>query len=247
MEYHPDQTNRVQFWTFKGDNPTATAGNYFPNPALDVEGNKPMPEICMGCHQGSYGGAGSLVNGAVFLPFDVDSFLGDDGNPLQNTLGSGAPRPAQGDFRQFNQFALQASNIGSGVSAAYQRLTDIWYKDAAHPNGVNDPAASYHFNQGAAALNANTPGIFGSHAPLYDDVVRPVCRTCHVARDPTFDTWDELSQLTSSSSFIQSYVCGPGNASPHHYMPHAQVPYKRFWQQNLETTMGSELSLTCSP
>ena len=247
MEYHPDQTDKVQFWAFKGDTPPATAGNYFPNPALDVEGNKPMPDICVGCHQGSYGGPGTLVNGAFFLPFDVDSFLGDDGNALQNTLGSGAPRPAQADFRQLNQFALQSSDNGSGVSAAYQRLMDIWYKDAGHPTGVNDPAATYHFNQGAAALNTNTPGIFPAHTTLYDQVVRPTCRTCHVARDPTFDTWDELTQLTNSSTFIQSYACGPGNASPHHFMPHAQVPYKRFWQQNLETTLASELSISCPP
>ncbi len=247
MEFHPDQTDKVQFWAFKGDNPAITAGNYFPNPALDVEGNKPMPQICMGCHQGSYGGAGSLVNGAVFLPFDVDSFLGDDGNALQSTLGLGAPRPAQADFRQLNQFALQSSDTGSGVSAAYQRLMDIWYKDGTHPTGVNDPAATYHFNQGAAALNTNTPGIFPAHTTLYDQVVRPVCRTCHVARDPSFDTWDQLAQLTGSSTFIGSYTCGPGNASPHHFMPHAQVPYKRFWQQNLETTLGSELSISCSP
>jgi hypothetical protein len=241
MEYHPDQTDKVQFWAYKAD------GSYFPNPALDVEGKKPMPDICMGCHQGSYGGVGTLVNGAVFLPFDIDSFLGDDGNALQGTLGSGAPRPAQSDFRQLNQFVLQASDIGSGVSPAFQRLMDIWYKDAGHPTGVNDPAATYHFGQGAAALNANTPGIFAAHQALYDDVVRPVCRTCHIARDPNSDTWDQLSQLTGSASFIGLLACGPGNTSPHHTMPHAQVPYKRFWETNLETTLGTELSITCPP
>lgn len=247
MEYHPDQTNRVQFWAYKGDNPAATAGDYFPNPALDVEGNKAMPNICMGCHQGTYGGTGSLVNGAVFLPFDIDSFIGDDGNPLQNTLGGGGHRPTQQDFRQLNAFALQASNVSGSVSPAYQRLMDIWYKDGAHPGGVNDAGATYHFNQGAAALNANTPGIFATHQALYDDVIRPVCRTCHIARNSASDTWDQLSQLTALSMSIQGFACGPGNDSPKHTMPHAQVPYKRFWEQNLQTTLGSELSFTCSP
>ena len=239
MEFHPDQTDKVQFWAYKGDNPPATAGTYFPNPALDVEGNKPMPDICMGCHQGSYGGAGSLVNGAVFLPFDVDSFLGDDGAALQNTLDTGGQRPTQSDFRQLNQFALQSTDNGSGESAAFQRLMDIWYKDATHPNGVNDATATYHFNQGAAAL-----GTFGSHPALYDQVVKPTCRTCHVARNPLSDTWDELSQMTGANTFIQSYVCGPGTAALR-YMPHAQVPYKFFWQHSLETTLGSELAITC--
>jgi hypothetical protein len=241
MEYHPDQTDKVQFWAFKGD------GSYFPNPALDAEGNKPMPQICMGCHQGSYAGTGSLVNGAVFLPFDVDSFIGDDGSPIQNTLGGGGQRPTQSDFRQLNQFALQSSNKGGGVSDAYQRLMDIWYKDGGHPTGVNDANAIFQFNAGAVALNANTPGIFATHQTLYDNVVRPACRTCHVARDPTSDTWDALQQLTSTGTLIQLYVCGPGNASPHHFMPHAQVPYKRFWQLNLETILGSELGFSCVP
>jgi hypothetical protein len=239
MEYHPDQTDRVQFWAYKGD------GSYLPKPALDVEGAKPMPDMCIGCHQGTYGGAGTLVNGARFLPFDIDSFLGDDGNALQGTLGSGAPRPAQADFRQLNQFVLQASDNGSGVSPAFQRLMDIWYKDGGHPTGVNDPAATYHFGQGAAALNT-----FPGHPALYDDVVRPVCRTCHVARDPTSntgDTWDDFVQLSSKASFIGWLACGPGNDAGHNTMPHAQVPYKRFWETSLESTLASELTIPCLP
>src|ERR1051326_8866449 len=96
MEFHPDQTDKVQFWAYKGDNPAATAGNYFPNPALDVEGNKPMPQICMGCHQGSYGGNGTLVNGAVFLPFDVDSFIGDNGAALDEEGNKPMPQICMG-------------------------------------------------------------------------------------------------------------------------------------------------------
>src|SRR5262249_11507976 len=125
----------------------------------------------------------------------------------------------------------------SGVSPAIQRLMDIWYKDGGHPTGVNDPAATYHFGQGAAALNSNTSGIFATNQALYDEVVRPVCRTCHIARDPgssdptnpAGDTWDKLAQLKTNYFSIGLLVCGPGNASPHHTMPHAQVPYKRFW------------------
>jgi hypothetical protein len=236
MEYHPDQVDRVQFWAYNN------ANNYLARPALDVEGGKPMPDICMACHQGSYGGAGTLVNGAAFLPFDIDSFLGDDGNPLQNTLGSGGQRPTQEDFRQLNQFALIATNAGG---PAIQRLTDLWYKDGGHPNGVQSAGATYHFNQGAAQL-----GTFGTHPALYDDVVRGVCRTCHVARNPNAmigDTWDQLQQMTAQQSFITLLACGPGNGSPHHTMPHAQVPYKRFWSTSLETTLGTELSTTCPP
>ena len=245
MEYHPEQTNKVQFWAFKGDNPVATAGDYFPNPALDVEGNKPMPQICMGCHQGVYGGTGQLVSGAAFLPFDVDSFIGDDGNPLQSTLGTGAQRPTQADLRQLNLYALQSTDNGFGQSTAYQSLMKLWYKDGTHPNGVTDAGATFHFNQGAAELNAINSGTFATHQSLYDNIVRPVCRACHIARSPGIDTWDQLSQLTGRAMSIRSLVCGPGNESPSHTMPHAYVPYKRFWEQSLNTTLGSELSVAC--
>ena len=249
MEYHPDRTDRVQFWAYHGD----ATGTYFPNPALDSEGNKPMPDICMACHQGSYGGAGTLANASIFLPFDIDSFIGDDGNPLQTTLGTGAPRPTHADFRQLNQWVLQASQVdASGVSTSVQELMNIWYVNAAHPTGVNDAAATYHFNQGAAALNTpptGTAGEFATNQALYDNVVRPVCRTCHIARTPGYDTWDQLSQLTGSAPTIRNRVCGPATTFPHFTMPHAEVPFKRFWKDSLSTTLGSELppaSTDCS-
>jgi hypothetical protein len=244
MEFHPDQTDKVQFWAFKGN------GDYLPAPALDVEGPKPMPDICMGCHQGTGGGGGSLVQSAVFLPFDIDSFLGDDGQPLQGTIGKGAQRPTQEAFRQLNAFVLASTNDinTQAANGAVQKLMDLWYKDATHA-GVNTAGATYHFNQGAAVLNANTPNSWPTNQALYDDVVRPVCRTCHVAA-PYNDgnlTWDTLSKMTTAKTDIQNNACGPGNTAPHHEMPHAQVPYKRFWEDNLETTLASELSITCSP
>lgn len=210
-----------------------------------------MPDICMGCHQGTGGGNGTLVNGAVFLPFDIDSYLGDDGGALKNTLGTGAPRPTQEDFRQMNAFVLAASNSVNtpAANAAMQTLNDLWYKDSAHPSGVNAAGATYHFNQGAAGLNALNPGSWPTNQALYDDVVRPVCRTCHVAApfNSAGLTWDTLAKMTAESPSIQSQVCGPGSASPHHQMPHAQVPYNRFWQGNLESILGSEMGYTCAP
>src|SRR5262249_33564982 len=198
MEYHPDRNDKVQFWAFKSD------GTYLANPALDSQGGKPIPDICTACHQGAYSSGTHLVTGAIFLPFDVDSFIGDDGNPLQNTLGTGGQRPAQADFRQLNEWARRTSDVGSGISASIQTLTDLWYKDGGHPNGVTDAGATFHFNQGAAQL-PSTP--FGPHPGAYDQVVKPVCRTCHVARSSGSDTWDQLSQMSGIASFIQNFAC----------------------------------------
>lgn len=231
MEYHPDQTNKVQFWAYLAN------GNYFPNPKLDAQGNKPMPDICIACHQGSYGGAGKTVNGAIFLPFDVDSFLGDDGKPLPTTLGTGAPRPTQAAFRQLNQWAYLTA--GGSADAAIQSLMDLWYKDAGHPTGVNDAAATYHFNQGAAGL-----GTFGTNGGLYDAVVKPACRTCHIARSPGFDAWDTFAEMSSLKGLIQRYACNAPAGSTNLNMPHAEVPFKRFWQESLSSTLASELAFS---
>jgi hypothetical protein len=239
MEYHPDKIDKVQFWAFKGD------GRYFKNPVLDAEGNKPMPDVCIGCHQGSYGGPGLLVNGAAFLPFDVGSFVGDDGQPLQNTLGAGKQRPTQADFRQLNLFALQSSDRGSGVNAAYERLMDLWYADAGHPAGVNDPAATFHFNHGAVALNVNTLRSLAADTAFQADAVKPVCRIYHVARNPTLDTWGQLTQSTTNAAFIHPHACGAIDVTPHHCMAHTETPYERLLQQSFTTTLAAESAVAC--
>jgi len=254
MEYHPDQNSvgpnhihaEVQFWAYKGN------GDYFfdPDPthfvygpALDVEGTKPMPNICTGCHQGTFDTATHLVgNNAKFLPFDVGSFLGDDGNPLQNTIGTGGNRPTQADFRQLNLFALQASGPNGNPSPAFTTLMGLWY------GNINNSSATFSFTNGAAQL-----GTFGTQPALYDQIVAPTCRTCHVARSPGSDTWDEESQMIGNT-FIGDYVCGDvtGSSTHFHYMPHAQVPYKRFWEtvspQPLNNLLASAIPLaSCLP
>jgi hypothetical protein len=46
---------------------------------------------------------------------------------------------------------------------------------------------------------------------------------------------------------IQNYACGGGSPAAHQTqnfaMPHAEVPFKLFWQQSLSSTLDSELSL----
>src|SRR4030095_3361661 len=42
--------------------------------ALDQEGEKSVPRMCMACHGGVYDGNTDTATGAVFLPFDVFSF-----------------------------------------------------------------------------------------------------------------------------------------------------------------------------
>jgi hypothetical protein len=56
--------------------------------------------------------------------------------------------------------------------------------------------------------------------------------------DPiTGNDWTSFEQMNGQSDFIQSLACAPKLE-----MPHAQVPWRRFWQQNLSATLASELA-----
>jgi hypothetical protein len=231
MEYDP--VKGVQFWAYHGDVITggvSDGGLYFPNPALDSQLNKPMPDICMACHQGTYSGAvGATVNGAVFLPFDLDSFLDDTATPFPNSVKVTAA--VQQQFHALNNMIV-GTNPPPGV---LQLVNQLWY-----PGGTAT-TVPFVFHQGAAQLPATPAGTAfvdsGNvhHEPLYDNVVREVCRTCHVALNGA--EWNAYSQM-SGNTLIQSLACFPTLK-----MPHAEVPWVRFWQESLSSTLASELNM----
>ena len=232
MEYDPVATDPlagVQFWAYD------IQGNYLAHPALDGQGPKPIPDICTACHQGSFQPSQSGVSGAAFLPFDLDSFL-------DNT---GAPFPAHSAFVTSQQTQFHAlNNIIAGIPApgispppAVAQLIEptFWYSNTT-------TSTPFTFNQGAAQLPPSDP--FAGHEPLYDSVVKVVCRTCHVAIPASAGAlqWNTYTQMsTGGGTTISSFVCGPGaTPSP---MPHAQVPWLRFWSQGLSGTLAGELNL----
>jgi hypothetical protein len=220
MEYDPTAGgNAVQFWAYKGD------GSYLSHPTLDSQGPKPVPDICTACHQGTYAGTpGAKVNGAAFLAFDLDSFLDDKSTPFPK---SGQVTPTvQTNFHLLNNM-VAGTNPPPGVS----QLEQLWYTNQT-------PSTPFTFNQGAAQLPGQPfiqqPGNI-HHEPLYDSVVKVVCRTCHVAI-PNIE-WNSFSQMSGLTNFIMSLACAPTLK-----MPHAEVPWKRFWQQSLAATLATELA-----
>ena len=220
MEFDPTAgASMVQFWAYKSD------GTYLAHPALDSQGPKPIPDICMACHQGTYSGTpGAKVNGAVFLPFDLDSFLDDTATPFPTSVKV-TPAVQQ-------QFHLMNNMItGTNSTAGITQLEQLWYASTT-------PSVPFTFNQGAAQLPSqpfiHQPGDI-HHEPLYDSVVRIVCRTCHVALPGR--EWNSFDQMSAEAGFIQSLACAPTLK-----MPHAEVPWRRFWQQSLSAILASELA-----
>jgi hypothetical protein len=236
MEYDPNASDRlfgVQFWAYN------TAGNYIAAAALDSQGAKPIPEICMACHQGTYSvGTNHTVQGAAFLPFDLDSFLDNTGAPFP--ANSAFVSGQQQQFHALNNMIAGIPSPGISPPPAVAELVQpgYWYSGSAN-------TVPFTFGQGAAQLPA-TP--FAGHEPLYDSVVKVVCRTCHVAIPTTAGAlqWTAYSQMTGgTASLIQSFACGP--AAPPSPMPHAEVPFLRFWQQSMAATLAGELGLTSCP
>lgn len=234
MEYDPAATGdqNVQFWAYAPD------GSYLLKAALDGQGAKPLPDICMACHYGYLDGATNKAVGAQFLPFDLGSFHYDmAGDPHTGSLNATA---VQEQFRQLNKLVLDTTATAPAVQPGYQQLMNMWY-----PGGVGNPNQLFSFTAGAAQLSGMP---FVGHEPLYDNVVAPVCRTCHIAHG-SFDNWTSFSQMNNPSlrAQIQTYACGTGSPATQvtrtFAMPHAEVPFKRFWTDSLASTLASMLSL----
>ena len=220
MEYDP--VKGVQFWAYHGEVVTAgvsDGGKYFPNPALDSQGPKTMPDICMACHQGTYSGSTTTgVAGAVFLPFDLDSFK-DDTDQL-------FPVHPPSAALQTQMHTLNNMIANTSPPAAVGQLVNLWYSSS-------NPTVPFAFNRGAAQL-PSTP--FSGHEPLYDNVIKEVCRTCHVAINPF--PWNQYTQLSGIPTTVQNFACAPKKN-----MPNAEVPWINYWQQNKNSTLASELNL----
>jgi hypothetical protein len=237
MEYDPaGGAQSVQFWAYD------KTGAYLPRPILDsfdashmVNGvPKPMPDICMACHQGSTFQNGPKVTGAVFLPFDLDSFL--DATGAAFPMSSTVTKMVQQQFNLLNNMVL--STLGTNSPTAIPQLVQLWYPGAVGPGGLS-PDALFTFNQGAAQL-PGTP--FAGHEPLYDQVVKVACRSCHTAMPQQYLQFTSYSQMVDVVRTINSEACAT------HLMPHAKVPWLNFWQNGLSSILASQLNLsTCPP
>ena len=234
MEYNPSPTTAgegVQFYAYDKN------GNYLAQPTLDNQGAKPIPNMCQGCHGGYFDTTTGLANGSIFLPFDLDSFKYDNqGNP-----NSGFPNSAtvQEQFRLLNQIILNTNPDGL-TGDNNKPVTQLM--NLSYPGGVQNSGQLFSFNHAIAA----NQGGFPSNGPLYDNVVKPACRTCHIAQGQSLD-WTSFNQMSGFKGPIQSYACGGGSPQLHttqnFAMPHAQVPFLLFWQSSLSSTLDSELSL----
>jgi hypothetical protein len=224
MEYNSTLgSNAVRFYAFDA------TGALFTNPILDSQGHKFLPQNCMACHGGTYNSTTNNVDNASFLAFDIYSFLYDNtASPFGTTPPGGVPSfgtvkvNQEEPFRQLNAMMVATNPNATNTNQPIINLINSWY---AGCGGVNTAGCTV---TDTYAPPPPSPGWTG-HGPLYQTIPRVYCRTCHVAEGTGTTGYPDWTQYAdfNNPGFIGFVACPPTNPTPS--MPHAEVPFKRFW------------------
>jgi hypothetical protein len=165
--------NAVTFYVFNG------LGDLLPLPALDGEGGKTSPRMCMACHGGTYDSGTHSVRGAQFLPFDV--FLFKHSMQPGYTLDD-----QQEEYRKLNALVKEtqpAAAIADFINGTYNNTVDT---------------------AGTLAVNNYVPQGWSGQETLYSGVYRQYCRMCHLASRTPFLTF---AQFQNFAVTIEDKVC----------------------------------------
>jgi hypothetical protein len=189
-------------------------GNLITNLALDREGPKFMPQMCLACHGGTYDTTTHRVSGASFLPFDVYNFL------FQDQAGFRLA-DQQEKFRLLNQMVKATNPSPDNPNHSIGYLIDVLY-------------AGYTDKPGAQA-GLDIPGGWGDHRDLFQGFVRPFCRVCHTALSNPVLAFDSYNDFKTMSPVIAADLCQGGT------MPHAQGPFDHLITDRFPIKVGTEL------
>lgn len=205
--YLGDGNYDVQFYVFAWNEDYEPPDDSFllVGAELDSEGLKGYPGVCMACHGGYLNPETNKVENASFLPFDVYSFKYD-------TAPGRSLAEQQEAFRQLNFMVLSPGNR----SVAIQNLINGMYQDMVNVPGTI-PIDDFVPLPGSSGLATG----WQAYPEMYERVVGPYCRGCHIALNPDFLDYQEFVLYHNS---IERDVCQT------FVMPHAEVTFNRFWQ-----------------
>jgi hypothetical protein len=186
-------------------------GKLIPSVALDREGPKFVPQMCLACHGGYYDDQSHTVRGASFLPFDVFNFLYSESPGFRRA-------DQEVKFRDLNLLVQSTNPSKDNPNRPIQRMIEGMYRG---PTGiVNQTAVPY------------VPVGWRGHEDLYRDFVGRYCRLCHMTQAPRvdFETYDNFKQSAAAA-----VICRFGT------MPHAQGPYGHLETGLFSSKVGDEL------
>jgi CSLREA domain-containing protein len=187
--------NDVAFYVYD------VAGNRLNQVALDSEGDKNVPHICLPCHGGAYNSTTNAVTGASFLPFDLPSFR-------YSTQSGFTAANQEVEIRQLNSMVRDTN-----PEPLITELIDGWYVGSG---GVN--------NANAVLDDSFIPDTYNGNAndqALYNNVYKPYCRTCHIAQSFTLGNPGDLS-AASYAVFTGFYM--PHTEKTNHAFWHSDAP-----------------------
>jgi mono/diheme cytochrome c family protein len=252
IEYSPGPGGGASFLKFFQFN--AATGVRSLTVDLDGRGEKAMPGVCLTCH----GGRGDPLTppGAGGQPLfsrvsnSVTQHRGDAQARMQPlAVDTFAFSTTAGFTRAEQEAALKTINMM--VLCTYPRAAVAGPEDNCRP-----PAApgAYEWQGSAAALikaayggnglpNATyadtyVPAGWAGQAALYQNVVAPVCRTCHLLRGTSWENdidFDSFAKFQSYADRIKVHVFDRGN------MPLAKIVFDEFFNSGKADTLATFL------
>jgi hypothetical protein len=181
-----------------------------------------------------------VVIGSTYLPFDVQSF------GYSGTAGF-ALGDQQEALRKLNQIVIESRPNEIIVSPTSASVINANHPVVRFIFSLYPPGSGGVNVAGNTASAAPTPSGWQGHDTTYQFVTKPYCQMCHMALDNTLD-FTSYTNFSSVSGRIDAAVCsGPGRP-----MPHAQVPFEKFWKTTTPDApaeiAGAGISInSCSP
>jgi hypothetical protein len=212
--------NNITFYVYDA------MGNLQNFAALDNEGAKSVPRMCMACHGGNYTAhsdtAPASVTGTSFLPFDAPSFYYSKANRTKGL------DQQQESFRILN-LLVKTANGGDQPPAQtpqQQAIVDfingLYCPDLTNGGALN-PCPSPVSQTNSKAVTGYFPTGWVSNQKAYSEVMRPYCRMCHIAQSQPFFS----SSALAADRLLKGFVCTLRD------MPHAEVPFGGGTNSNL--------------
>ena len=164
----------VKFYIYDG------AGALQPVAALDQEGEKAVPQMCMSCHGGTYDLLANRVSGASFLPFEPTNFIFS-----QSPVFS---RSAQEDkLRQLNLLVAGTNPNPTNSSNPITEMINVMYGGLVSQQGK--AAGTSAVPGWKAANSSNPPLIRADYERLYNEFVKPYLSDVSCGAQTEYRLW----------------------------------------------------------
>lgn len=257
MEYSdnpdPQGTNAkiVKFYAYV---PDPLTGNYVRTNTIDIDGRgqKPVPGVCLGCHQGQvsdrqFATAAAADLDATFIPLDLDAYLfAQAQNPALVEPSLKASNFAADELTKHSRETQEAEfkKLNLGVLATYAdnpdrhlaaiELIHGWYGDTTDSTQGFKPSAgpAQKPSLGVSLPVAELPSSAynGSYVQagwvgqedLYNKVYSRYCRSCHTQMASSFNNFESYSNFINNENLV-TQVFELGA------MPYSRHTMDRFW------------------